>query len=167
MSSEASTTTNRATTSLVVAAAALTVLAVLLEMRWGLPVKMPGHRALPGALALIVVAEVAAPWLILAYSVVMPLAIVALGRGELVLLVPWIGLALLLVALKDARWRRHAWFMVVAGLTYGALRFGVLLLGPHKTPQIVRALGHLLFGGLGGLLAVLVSKAHQAKEGDA
>ncbi|MCC6522320.1 MAG: hypothetical protein IT373_06645, partial [Polyangiaceae bacterium] len=128
----------RAIVSLGVVAAALTVLAVLLEMSWGLPVKMPGHRALPGALALLVVAEVAAPWLILAYSVLTPLVIVWLDRGGLELLVPWVGLALLLVALKDARFRRRGWALVVAGLVYGALRYGVLL-GPHKTPQIVRA----------------------------
>ena len=155
---------HRATASLVVASAALTVLAILLEMNWGLPVKLPGHRALPGALALLVVAEWAAPWLVLGYALAMPLVIAALGRGELALLVPWLGLALLLVALRDARWRRRAWFVVAAGLVYGALRYGVLLLGPHKTPQLVRALGHLLFGGLGGLLAVAVTKARKSKE---
>ncbi|MCC6523330.1 MAG: hypothetical protein IT373_11760, partial [Polyangiaceae bacterium] len=67
------------------------------------------------------------------------------------------------VALKDARFRRRGWALVVAGLVYGALRYGVLL-GPHKTPQIVRAVGHLLFGGLGGLLAAGVIKAHHGKE---
>jgi hypothetical protein len=154
---------DRATTRWVVLAVGLTVVTLLLETRWGFHLRFPGHRALPGALALLVVAESAPAWMLLAYSVAMPLLVFGLGRGDPVLIVPWLGLALLLVALQRARWRKSLWFLVVAGLAYGALRFGVLLLGPHKTPQLVRAGGHLLFGGLGGLLAALLLKTDRRR----
>lgn len=162
MRAHTSVTRSRATPTLLAAAAILTVLTVLVELQWGVPVKLPGHRALPGALCLLVVAECATPWMLLAYALAVPLAIAGLGGGELVLVVPWLGLALLLVASTSTRWRKHFWFMVAAGLAYGALRFGVLLLGPHKTPQLVRVVGHLLFGGLGGLLAAFVVKANRS-----
>ena len=157
----------RPTTLLVVAAVIASLVSLLLEMRWGLHLKLPGHRALPGALALLVVAETASPFILLGYALAMGLATLGLSGGQPVLLVPWLGLALVLVATARASWRRQLWFLAVAGLAYGALRFGVLLLGPHKTPQLVRALGHLLFGGLGGLLAALVVKAHRSQRRDA
>ncbi len=164
MSTESSATlARRPTTLLVVAAVIASLVSLLLELKWGLHLKLPGHRALPGALALLVVAESASPAVILVYAVAMPLAMIGLRGGEPVLLVPWLGLGLVLVATRRARFRRQLWFLVVAGLGYGALRFGVLLLGPHKTPQLVRALGHLLFGGLGGLCAALVVRAHRRR----
>jgi hypothetical protein len=157
---------DRATKRWVVLAVVSTVVTLLLETRWGLHLRFPGHRALPGAFALLVVAEAAPAWMLLAYSVAMPLLVIGLGRGDAVLVVPWLGLALLLVAVRTARWRRSLAFLVLAGLAYGVLRFGVLLVGPHKTPQLVRAGGHLLFGGLGGLLAALASKTDRTRKND-
>lgn len=162
MSTEASAPAlRRPTTLLVVAAVIASLVTLLLEMRWGLHLKLPGHRALPGALALLVVAEAASPRLILVYAVVMSLAMIGLSGDPAVLLVPWLGLALVLVAAARARWRRQLWFTVVAGLAYGALRYGALSFAPHKTPEVVRALGHLLFGGLGGLIAALVVRTQR------
>jgi len=157
---------DRATRRWVVLAVVSTVVTLLLETRWGLHLRFPGHRALPGAFALLVVAEAAPAWMLLAYSLAMPSLVIGLGRGEPVLIVPWLGIALLLVAMRNVRWRRSLAFLVLAGLAYGALRFGVLLFGPHKTPQLVRVGGHLLFGGLGGLLAALVSKQGPARKNE-
>ena len=157
---EATTTSIPRRTALTVAVLAVLFagLTVLLEAVFHLPLKLPGHRALPGAVALVLFAEAPPPLLLLAFSAVVPLAVFALGGGPLWIVAPWLALAVLLVGLRDARWRKATWFLVVAGLLFGALRAGVLSIEVHHTPSVLRWAGHMGFGAAGGLLAALLRR---------
>lgn len=150
---------SRARLGLLVAGVGFAGLTIALEAALHLPMRLPGHRALPGALALLLFAEVAPAWALALFASAVPLTLAALGHLTGATLVPWLTLGVCLLLLRDARFRHAGWFLLTCGLVFGALRYGALLALPHKTPGLVRLAGHLAFGGLGGLIAAL-SAAH-------
>ncbi|MBI5487951.1 MAG: hypothetical protein HY905_11515 [Deltaproteobacteria bacterium] len=159
------TYTPRATLSLATLAFGFGGLSVLLDAVFQVSLRLPGHRALPGALALLAFAEVAAPVLLAAFAAAVPLVVVALGGGSPWLVMAWLVLAGVLIALRSARWRHAVWFLVLAGAAFGALRAGVLEPAPHHAPGVLRWGGHLGFGASGGLLAALLRRAHRRADG--
>lgn len=156
--------TNRSVISLAILAVLFAMFAIALEAGLRVPLRLPGHRAFPGALAVILFAEVATPYLLLAFSVAIPAVLVVVTRSDPLMIVPWVILALILIGLKDIKYRRCAWLLILLGLLFGALRFGILMEGFHQTPQFIRCCGHLIFGGLGGASASLIVTIHRQKE---
>jgi hypothetical protein len=153
------------------------ILAVLLESVFNVPLKLPGHRALPGALAVLLFAEVLAPVALLLVAAAVPAALWLLGVGPLGLLVAWLGTAITLVGLQRTRLgflvaaasrraqpaRRRSGrtlpAFVLLGLLFGLLRYLALAARWHHTAELVRLGGHLCFGGVGGLIAFAGSRA--------
>jgi hypothetical protein len=131
-------------------ALAFAVLTVLLETALHLPLKLPGHRAFPGAVALLLFAESFGPLLLVGFGLLVPGLLTFLGAGHPVLLAVWILPAGLLILAGSKRCRGSAWFHIAIGLSFGLLRYLSLLAHPHHAPEILRLGGHLLFGGLAG-----------------
>lgn len=154
----ATTMTNRSSVALGSFAVLMALLAVGLELVFHTSLRLPGHRALPGALALILFAESAAPLFLAAFVGAVSALLLLLPGGEPVLVMPWIILGGALLALRHNRFRHGLVMLVGLGLLYGLARAGVLWFGFHKTPQVVRLAGHLFFGGLGGLGAFALAK---------
>ncbi len=138
---------------LLVAAVLSVGLAVLLESQLRVPVRLTGHRAFPGALALLLLAETAPGAALIGFAAAIG-AGVALLAGSPLLVVVWVVPAAILVVAQGRPWSRSAWFLVGMGVLFGALR--ALSIAPHHAPQLVRLAGHLAFGALGALGAVLV-----------
>ena len=137
------------TTQWVVLFAALG-LTVLLEAAFKLPMRLPGHRVLPGALTLLLFAEALAPALLLTFAAVVPLALSLAGFAPGWAVAAWAVPALLIVLSEDRSFRRSLLWFVAVGLLFGLARY--LSLGGffHKTPEPIRLAGHLGFGIFGG-----------------
>ena len=131
---------------------------VLLEPALSLPLKLPGHMALPGALTLLLAADVLAPAFLVGFSLIVPALLVALGHAEPWTILSWVLPATLLASLGRERWRTTLLYLLAAGVIFGLTRYLFLLPGIHRTPEILRLSGHLLFGGLGGLVAYSITR---------
>ncbi|HEY3351979.1 MAG TPA: hypothetical protein VGQ83_01900 [Polyangia bacterium] len=129
-------------------------LAVALETVLKVPVRLPGHRALPGAFALLACAAAfrAVPLLLFATAVPAVIALLGYhGPSPLALFAVWLLPAVAIVIAGEGRLRRSVVFFVAVGLLFGLLRLLATRHGLHHTPDLVRGAGHLAFGLLGGL----------------
>jgi hypothetical protein len=144
---------------LLLAAALLTI---ALETALKVPLRLPGHRALPGAFALLACAAAfrAAP--LLAFALVVPGAITLLGchgPSPLALFAVWLVPAALIATLGARRLTRSVLGFLGLGLLFGLLRYCATRHGLHHTPDLWRCGGHLAFGLLGGVGAWATTRA--------
>jgi len=128
-------------------------LVVALESAFAISVKLPGHRAFPGALALLVAAQALAPLMLVAFAAAVSGSLVATGLVELPMVAVWVVPALALAYFYRERAMRWIGFFILAGLAFGLARYLALSYGFHKTPNFIRLGSHLAFGALGGLSA--------------
>ena len=141
----------RTRVALWIAFAAFLLLSLLLDSAVAVPLRVPGHRALPGALLLMVAMELFVPAAAVA---------LALATGVLVMLVAqgqnagiWIpmgwGLTAMVATLAHrTRWRSTLAAAVMLGMLFGLLRS----LGGAGGVQGWRIAAHAMFGGLGAVL---------------
>ncbi len=132
--------------------------AVLLESQLRIPMKLTGHRALPGALVLLLLWEALPPLPILVFGSALG-AVVAWSTQEPLLFLVWAIPAACLAFWRWRGWRARAPFAIAVGLMFGLLRCFAFPGAFHHTPQAVRLFGHLAFGGLGALVAYLALAA--------
>ncbi len=137
------------TTQWVVLLAALG-LTILAEAVFKMPMRLPGHRVLPGALTLLLFAEALAPALLLTFAAAVPLVLTLAGYASGWAVVAWAVPALLVVWSGSRSFRRSLIWFATVGLLFGLARY--LSLGGffHKTPEPIRLAGHLGFGLFGG-----------------
>ena len=129
-----------------------------------LPMKLPGHRALPGVLTLLMFSRCFKPFLLLIFSLAMPVFIIAIGISPATFLVVWILPTLVIILLQNKKLTRSIIFFLSIGLLFGGLSFLLsTYFGIHKTPEILRFAGHLLFGGLGGLGVYLICSKFKSR----
>jgi hypothetical protein len=133
-------------------------LVVLMESAFAISVKLPGHRAFPGALALLVAAQTLAPLMLVAFAMAVSGSLLAMGLIELPMVAVWLVPALALAFFFRERAIRWVGFFILAGLAFGLARYLSLSFGFHKTPSFIRLGSHLAFGALGGLSAYASSK---------
>lgn len=135
------------------------LLAVGLESVFHQSVRLPGHRALPGALAMILVARATTPRAVVVFTLTVCGVLALLPASRVVAILPWLALLPLLLLSQRTRFANAAWMLVGLGATFGLLRVGMLWGAVHKTPGLIRVVGHLSFGALGGGLAWAFAKA--------
>lgn len=142
---------DRVTVSQAVTLVACTGLAVGLEMVFAAHLRLPGHRAFPGAFCLLLLSQVLAPMALGLAAAAIPVILASLGLATFATPVYWLAVCgvIVLVSRKDAGQSIYAFFFL--GLLFGLARFSVLSFGLHKTPQMIRLAGHLAFGATGGL----------------
>ena len=146
-------TTERSTTGLLIVALLFGVFAVCLELVFDVPLRLPGHRAFPGALALLAFGEVFAPLLVVGFAAAVTVPLLVFGdHGPLTALV-WLAAAGGLYGLMRTPLVRSPWRFAVGGLLFGLLRYLSVIPGFHHTPEPARIAGHLGFGLLGGVVA--------------
>jgi len=148
----------RSSASLAATAIVLALLAIAMETVLDVPLKLPGHRALPGAMALLVFAEAFAPILLIAFAGVVSAALVLQGTASAPLVAVWIAAALGIAAMGRTRLAHGAAYFLLGGLLFGLLRCLSASFGWHHTPDLVRYGGHAAFGALGGLAAYGLSR---------
>ena len=153
-------------------------LTVGLELAAYSPLRLPGHRALPGALALLLCAEAFVPWIVVAFSVAVPALLIATGTSHPLGWVAYVGTAAAIVGAAHYRRARGTdapaatWTWLVLGLLFGGLMWLSKGTIGHKTPDAARVAGHLVFGGAGGGLAFGLSRLarggapHSRTDGD-
>ena len=140
---------------------AAVVLTVLLESVLNVPLKLPGHRALPGAFTILLFAAALRPMPLLLFAAAVPTIILLLGyRGPAPwqLYVVWLVPAALVLLAGERRLRRSVIFFLVVGLLFGLLRYFSMAPGFHRAPEIIRVGGHVLFGLAGGLGAWAITR---------
>ncbi len=125
-------------------------LAMVLESRLQLPLRLPGHRALPGALALVLLAGAAPRAALLGFAGVVGVAVAVMAQSPLLALV-WLAPATLLALGQDRSLHVRIAVAVVAGLAFGLVRYLALPDSLHHTPAVLRLAGHLAFGALGAV----------------
>ena len=133
---------------------AAVVLTVLLESVLNVPLKLPGHRALPGAFCILLFAAALRPVPLLLFATLVPALVLLLGGRGLAgwqLFVVWLVPAGVVLLAGERRLRRSLAFFVVVGLLFGLLRYFSMAPGFHRTPELIRCGGHALFGILGAV----------------
>lgn len=144
---------DESTLSMVLLAILCGLFALALETVFHVSLKMPGHRALPGAMALLVMAETFTPLVLFGLAVAIPAILVGFGSAGPEMLLVWIAAAAFYAAVKRTKLNRKTAYFLLGGGLFGLFRFLSLSVGFHHTPSAVRLFGHLGFGILGGLIA--------------
>ncbi len=131
------------------------VLAVIVETRLRVSVHLPGHRAMPGALVLLLLADGLAPALLMAVAALLGV-LTAMLSGMPILVAAWMVPAVLLILTRRAarRGRSRVAVGLLCGLLFGILRLLALPNVHHHTPPTLRIAGHLIFGVLGAAAAL-------------
>lgn len=143
---------------LVIVALLIGGLALALETVLNVSLKLPGHRSLPGALALLLFAEAFAPLVLLGLAAMVSTVLVVAGGQPVLALAVW-GLSAGGIAILGRTPMAHkAVYFVAGGLLFGLLRYLLLSSGMHHTPELIRLAGHLGFGGLGGAISLVLSR---------
>jgi hypothetical protein len=155
---------NDSTASLVILAIVFGLFAIGMETVFNMPVKFPGHRAFPGALALLVFAEAFAPLALLLFAGVISAFLVAAGGAPMVIVAVWLVAAFLIYAISNTRLAKTIFFFVIGGLIFGGLRYLAFFKGFHHTPELIRLAGHLSFGGLAGLISFGACRGFSSRE---
>lgn len=145
------------TIPVVVMLLACAAVALLLETQLRGQLRMPGHRAFPGGLALAALTGVVAPAVLAAFAAIVGVAI-AILMGNALIAVAWLLPALLLAFTRTRTQLATIAIGLSAGLGFGLLRFLALLEAPHHTPTTIRLLGHLGFGALGAAAGLVVRR---------
>ncbi len=138
------------TVPLVLAVLVCAGLALLLESQLKLSLRLPGHRAFPAALALVLLARTVPRAALIGFAAVVGALIAAVSANPLLALV-WLAPAVLLAGVQPRPLAGRAAVAVGAGLALGLLRYLALAGSLHHTPDAVRLAGHLAFGALGSL----------------
>ena len=154
----------RSTTSLVVLAILFGVFTIGLETVFHVSVKLPGHRAFPGALAMLVFAEAFAPLMLIAFAGLVSTILVASGHAQLLAIGVWMITALAIFGVNRTKLAHSLFYFVLCGTVFGLLRYLSSSWGFHHTPEMIRVGGHMGFGALGGFLAFGVARLAQRKE---
>jgi hypothetical protein len=129
-------------------------MALLLETAFAGSLRLPGHRALPGAFVLLLLADYLAPLLLLGFAAFTSCVLVATGYADSVTMVPvWILTATALVLVRRREFANSALCFLLTGVLFGLLRAVLGTPGFHKTPELLRIAGHVVFGAAGGLTA--------------
>jgi hypothetical protein len=151
------------TMPLVVAALSLGLLTIAMETVMHVPMKIPGHRALPGALALLVFAQAFTPLILLAFAGAVSSMLVLTGHADPISIGVWMVAALAIWRMSGTKLERSVALFLLGGLLFGLLRYLSLMKGFHHTPEIIRLGGHLGFGGVGGLLSYGITQVFGGK----
>lgn len=143
-----------------------TGLALVLESQLRLPLRLPGHRAFPGAMALVLVASATPRRVLLGFAAVVGL-VVALVSQNAALAIVWLVPAMLLCVQQPRSVAARLAMAVGAGLAFGLARYLALPGAFHHTPEAARLAGHLLFGALGSLGALFDPRWLRRRKGNA
>jgi hypothetical protein len=143
-----------ASARLIIVAMLIGLLTLALETVLSVPLKAPGHRALPGALALLLFAEAFAPVVLLGFAAAISTILIFAGGQPPLVLAVWGLSALGIAALGRSPIAHKVVYFLLGGLVFGLLRYLLLSSGMHHTPELIRVVGHLGFGALGGALAL-------------
>ncbi len=128
---------------LAIAAFAWALLSLAMELAWIAPLRLPGHRSLPVALAL-VLGWHALPRLGLLLAALGVAVVAALGAHDAVLLAVWLVPSAFLATQAVSKW---PWLL--AGILCGATRG---LLGGHHGHSAMQVAAHVGFGLAGALM---------------
>jgi hypothetical protein len=127
--------------------------ALLLETQLSLGLRLPGHRAFPGGLALAAIAGAVSPVVLVGFAAVVGALIAALS-GHALFACAWLLPAALLAITRARTQLAQIALGLTAGLSFGLLRYLALFEAPHHTPASVRLAGHLAFGALGAAVGL-------------
>lgn len=137
-------------------------LAMVLEMAFASAIRLPGHRAFPGAFAILLLAEVLVPVTLVVLTIAASTALVMMGYASVPVIAAWAALAVVLVLVRRKEFARSMACFILMGLLFGLFRYLALSFGIHKTPEMIRLVGHLAFGGVGGLGAWVATRCTRA-----
>jgi hypothetical protein len=140
------------------------VLAVVLEAALRVQLRLPGHRALPGALVLLVVAYSMSPARLLVVAAGLG-ALTAAIAGAPLLVGVWLVPAILLALGRGWPARARVASGLACGLVFGLLRCFSSPATLHHTPQLLRLGGHLAFGALGAAAALALLSTRREDRG--
>lgn len=154
----------RSTTSLVVLAIVFGLLTTGLETVFHISVKLPGHRAFPGALALLIFAEAFAPLMLIGFAGLVSAILVTTGHADTLAIGVWVVTAVTIYGVSRTRLAHSLFYFVLCGLVFGLLRYLSNSWGFHHTPDAVRIGGHMGFGAIGGFMAYGVAHLTQRKD---
>ena len=155
--------TGESTATLAIIAILFGIFTLALETAFHLPVRLPGHRAFPGALALLMFAQAFAPAVLIGFATIVSAILVLGGHATWLAIGVWVLTALGLWALRNTRIGQTFAFFIFGGLLFGLLRYLSVSHGFHHTPDIIRISGHLGFGLLGGMVSLGVSRIFGTK----
>lgn len=139
-------------------------MSVLLETVFHLPVRMPGHRAFPTAVSILLFADTFGAGLLLPFAVVIPAIMYALGMNTPLMVISWVIPAAVLMIPAVRKRQESVVICIAVGVIAGLSRFLALDFGVHKQSEAIRLAGHASFGVLGGLTAWAALKAVPRKE---
>jgi hypothetical protein len=151
------------TMPLVAMAVSLGLLTIAMETVLHVPMKLPGHRALPGALALLVFAQAFAPLIMLALAAAVSSTLVLMGHGDPISIAVWMVAAVAIWRMSGTKLERSVVFFLLGGLLFGLLRYLSMMKGFHHTPDMIRLGGHLGFGAAGGLVSYGITRVFGGK----
>jgi hypothetical protein len=151
---------------LLTATVACFALAAILEAQVRSPMRLPGHRAFPGALVLVLGAGALRPRLLLPLGGAVGIAI-GLLTGTPLLAVAWLAPATLLALAGGGTSWRAVLTAVAVGVLFGGLRY-LAHPSPHRVPALVSLGGNLAFGTLGALVAaaIVATRRRALRAGD-
>ncbi len=144
--------------AVVLLALAFGVFTVVAETVFHVPLKLPGHRVLPGALALLMFAEAFAPLALIGFAAAVSSVLVMSGESPAIVIAVWVVASLGIWAVGRSRIAGRFLYFLIGGVLFGGLMFMSKMMGPHHTPNLIRAAGHLGFGALGGIVSFGASK---------
>ncbi len=153
----------KSTMPLVIAAIAMGLLTIGMETVLSVPMRLPGHRAFVGALALLVCAQAFAPLVLVGFAAAVSSFLVLAGNANPLSIVVWVVAALVIWKMTTTKLNRSIALFLLCGLLFGMLRYLAMFKGFHHTPELVRLGGHLGFGGAGGLLSYGITRAFSFK----
>ena len=134
------------------------IFTLALETAFHLPVRLPGHRAFPGALALLMFASAFAPLVLIGFAAAVSAVLVIGGHATGLAIGVWVLTGFGLWALQNTRLGKTVAFFILGGLLFGFLRYASVSQGFHHTPEALRIFGHLGFGLLGGVTSLGVTR---------
>jgi hypothetical protein len=134
-------------------------LAVAVESAFATSLRLPGHRAFPGALALLMLAELFAPAMLVCFAAATSSVLALTGYANPLAIAVWTVIAGLAAVLYRKELARSVvtWFLL--GLGFGLLSWLTKTAGFHKTPEVMRCAGHCAFGAAGGVAAWAATRA--------
>lgn len=150
---------DKVTVSQAVLMAAFVGPSVAVESAFAVALRLPGHRALPGALVLLMLARVFAPMMFMGFAVVTSSFLVLAGFGSPLHIAVWTVSAALLIFVYREEISRSVVSFLLMGLAFGLVTWLSKSFGFHETPEFVRCAGHCAFGAAGGLAAWAATRA--------
>jgi len=137
--------------SLIIAAILFGVFVIAMETVFKDAVRLPGHRAFPGALGLLIFAQAFAPMMLVIFAGSVSTFLVMAGYLNPWFIGVWMITAAVIWVASRTRLADTLGYFLLCGLIFGLMSFLVKMSGFHHTPQTFRAAGYIAFGALGGL----------------